>query len=66
MNNALILRAKKDIAEGLQRFYGKHYPLFVDNAECLDSKNIQAFLEDSETQNILTVVSNTDMQIQTI
>jgi len=66
MNNALILRAKKDIAEGLQRFYGKHYPLFVDNAECLDSKNIQAFLEDSDTQNILTVVSNTDMQIQPI
>lgn len=38
-NTGLEVLAKLDIIKGLQRFYGQYYPVFLDNAECLDSKS---------------------------
>lgn len=56
LNNALIIRAKLDICVGLQNFYNEHYPIFLDNAESLDSEN-QALL-DTDTQIIRLCVSD--------
>ena len=38
-NTGLEVLAKLDIVKGLQKFYGSFYPVFLDNAECLDSKS---------------------------
>ena len=56
LNNALVIRAKIDICIGLQNFYNEHYPIFLDNAESLDSEN-QALL-DTDTQIIRLCVSD--------
>lgn len=38
-NTGLEVKVKLDIIKGLQRFYGQYYPVFLDNAECLDAKS---------------------------
>lgn len=36
-NNALELRAKLEILDTFQKFYGMRVPVIIDNAECLDA-----------------------------
>jgi DNA repair exonuclease SbcCD ATPase subunit len=55
-NNGLELLIKMDIIQGLQDFYNVHYPVFIDNAECLDSENIKKLSVDCQT--ILLCVSD--------
>lgn len=40
-NTGLKIRAQLDIIKGLQKFYGKQYPLFLDGAENLDSESMK-------------------------
>lgn len=37
-NTGREVLAKLDIIKGLQRFYGQHYPVFLDGAECLSEE----------------------------
>lgn len=56
LNNAMQIRAKVDICNGLQKFYNQHLPLWLDNAEALDTDN-QRSLE-TDTQMILLAVKD--------
>ena len=48
MNNALEVLAKLDVINGVQGFYGYDYPVFLDNAECLDSESKKAIKSDHQ------------------
>jgi len=39
LNNALQIQAKVDICNGLQNFFDKHLPIWIDNSEALDTEN---------------------------
>jgi len=54
-NTGLEVLAKLDIVKGLQKFYGRFYPVFLDNAECLDSKSKAKI--DMDCQLIMMCVS---------
>lgn len=59
LNNAMQIRAKIDICDSLQRFFDNHCPVFLDNAEALDSEN-QKQLE-TETQLVLLSVDDKEV-----
>ena len=40
LNTAMCVLAKLDIIQGLQNFYGEHYPAWLDSAENLDSNSM--------------------------
>jgi chromosome segregation ATPase len=40
LNTAMQVRAKLDIIQGLQNYYGESYPVFVDGAESLDDNSM--------------------------
>ena len=40
LNTAMCVLAKLDIVQGLQNFYGEHYPAWLDSAENLDSNSM--------------------------
>lgn len=40
-NTGREVLAKLDIIKGLQRFYGQHYPVFLDGAECLSDDTMK-------------------------
>lgn len=54
LNTGMELIGKLDICEGLQKFYDKHYPVFLDNAESLNSFNVP----DIDTQLITIRVTD--------
>ena len=54
LNTGKELEGKLDICEGLQNFYDKHYPVFLDNAESINGWNVQ----DIDTQLILLTVTD--------
>ena len=56
LNNAMQIRAKIDICDSLQRFYDTHDPVFLDNAEALDSENQGGLVAD--TQLVLLTVKD--------
>ena len=56
LNNAMQIRAKIDICDSLQRFYNTHNPVFLDNAEALDSENQGGLVAD--TQLVLLTVKD--------
>lgn len=56
LNNAMQIRAKIDICDSLQRFYDTHNPVFLDNAEALDSENQGGLVAD--TQLVLLTVKD--------
>ena len=56
-NNGLKVLAKIGILRGIQKFFDAYYPIFLDNAECLDSKTKQRVLEGAETQIIFLTVN---------
>lgn len=47
-NTGLKIRAKLDIIKGLQKFYGKQYPVFLDGAENLDSESMKKIQMDCQ------------------
>lgn len=56
-NNGLKVLAKIGILRGIQKFFDAYYPIFLDNAECLDSKTKQKVSEGAETQMIFLTVT---------
>lgn len=47
-NTGLKIRAQLDIIKGLEKFYGKQYPLFLDGAENLDSESMKKIQMDCQ------------------
>lgn len=47
-NTGLKIRAQLDIIKGLQKFYGKQYPVFLDGAENLDSESMKKIQMDCQ------------------
>lgn len=57
-NTGREVLAKVDIINGLQRFYGQNYPVFLDGAECLSSETKNRIK--SESQLIYLTVTESD------
>ncbi len=55
-NTGLEVLAKLDIVKGLQKFFGQHYPLFLDGAESLDDVSTASI--EMDTQLIMLSVSH--------
>jgi len=53
LNTGKEIAGKLDICEGLQNFYDKHYPIFLDNAESINSWNVP----EVDTQLVLLTVT---------
>ena len=56
LNTAMQIRAKIDICNSLQNFYGQHFPIWIDGAECLDSTSKESVKAD--TQMIMLSVTD--------
>lgn len=48
MNTGRLVLAKLDIVNGLQKFYCKSYPVWLDNAECLTSNTTERIQMDAQ------------------
>lgn len=48
LNTAMCILAKLDIIQGLQNFYGEHYPVFLDGAEALDETSLSQIQMDCQ------------------
>ena len=48
LNTAMCVLAKLDIIQGLQNFYGEHYPVFLDGAEALDETSLSQIQMDCQ------------------
>ena len=57
-NTALEVMGKVDILNGLQKFYGQQFPIFLDGTERLDDKSKK--MVSSDSQMIFLQVSNDD------
>lgn len=60
-NNALGIKAKVDICNGMQRYYGQSYPILLDNVEAIDSEGRKTLVSDS--QLIMFAVTDTALMI---
>ena len=56
-NNGLKVLAKIGILRGIQNHFNAHYPIFLDNAECLDSETKKRVADGVESQMIFLSVS---------
>lgn len=65
LNNAMQIRAKIDVCDGLQNFYGEHYPIWIDNSEALDTDN-QASIEANTQVIMLRVTDNKNLFVKEI
>ena len=61
-NTGLEIMMKLDIINGLQRFYGISYPVFVDGAECLDTNSKKSIQMDCQMV-YLTVSDDEELKI---
>lgn len=64
-NTGLKIRAKLDIIKGLQKFYGKQYPVFLDGAENLDSESMKKIQMDCQMV-YLKVTENSKLGVEEI
>lgn len=63
-NTALMMKGKIAIMDGLQKFYGVSYPIFVDRAAELDNSSLSGIKADA--QLIFLKVSEGDMTVTEI
>ena len=64
-NTALQMLGKMAIVNGLQKYYNQYYPVFVDNAESIDSDNrllIDTMLSNG-TQKIVMSVTDNELKV---
>lgn len=64
-NTALQMLGKMAIVNGLQQYYNQYYPVFVDNAESIDSDNrllIDTMLSNN-TQKIVMSVTDSELKV---
>lgn len=57
-NRARVLEAQIDIATSIQKIVGINAPIILDNAESIDSVNMERILNDIDCQTILLSVSD--------
>lgn len=62
-NTGREILAKMDIINGLQRFYGQHLPIFLDNAEALDKESVKRIKADAQAI-FLTVTNDRDLKVE--
>ena len=60
-NTGLELLMKLDIIKGLQKFYNAYFPVFIDDAECFDSKSKKTVNMDCQIV-FLTVSNDTELK----
>ena len=60
MNTGLRIRAKLDICDSIQKFYGMDLPIFLDNAESINDKNIPA----TDCQLIVLKVTEDKLKVE--
>lgn len=65
MNTGRLVLAKLDIVNGLQRFYGKEYPVWLDNAECLTSNTVERIQMDAQLIMLCAVEGQKELRCET-
>lgn len=63
-NTALTMKGQLDIIDGLSRFYGQEYPVFVDGGEQFDDNNLANIKMDN--QMVYLCVNNDDLKVREI
>ena len=64
MNTGRLVLAKLDICNALQRFYGKEYPVWLDNAECLTSNTVERIKMDAQLIMLCAVEGQKELRCE--
>lgn len=64
MNTGRLVLAKLDICNALQKFYGKSYPVWLDNAECLTSNTVERIQMDAQLIMLCAVEGQTELRCE--
>lgn len=65
MNTGRLVLAKLDICNALQKFYGKEYPVWLDNAECLTSNTVERIQMDAQLIMLCAVEGQKELRCET-
>lgn len=66
MNTGRLVLAKLDICNALQKFYGKEYPVWLDNAECLTSNTVERIQMDAQLIMLCAVEGQTELRCEVV
>ena len=64
MNTGRLVLAKLDIVNGLQKFYDKEYPVWLDNAECLTSNTTERIQMDAQLIMLCAVEGQKELRCE--
>ena len=64
MNTGRLVLAKLDICNALQKFYGKEYPVWLDNAECLTSNTTERIQMDAQLIMLCAVEGQKELKCE--
>ena len=64
MNTGRLVLAKLDICNALQGFYGKEYPVWLDNAECLTSNTTERIQMDAQLIMLCAVEGQKELRCE--
>jgi chromosome segregation ATPase len=64
MNTGRLILAKLDICNALQKFYGKSYPVWLDNAECLTSNTTERIKMDAQLIMLCAVEGQKELRCE--
>ena len=64
MNTGRLVLAKLDICNALQKFYGKEYPVWLDNAECLTSNTVERIQMDAQLIMLCAVEGQKELRCE--
>ena len=64
MNTGRLVLAKLDICNALQKFYGKSYPVCLDNAECLTSNTTERIKMDAQLIMLCAVEGQKELRCE--
>ena len=65
MNTGRLVLAKLDICNALQSFYGREYPVWLDNAECLTSNTVERIQMDAQLIMLCAVEGQKELKCET-
>lgn len=66
MNTGRLVLAKLDICNALQKFYGKSYPVWLDNAECLTSNTVERIQMDAQLIMLCAVEGQKELRCEVV
>ena len=64
MNTGRLVLAKLDICNALQKFYGKEYVVWLDNAECLTSNTVERIQMDAQLIMLCAVEGQKELRCE--